>query len=233
MSGGKRCKAYAAPKGVWKNNGGYNATIYVHKRRIYGPIRRDLSDAIEDRKEMEDALRELTSIHSSPEDAGILEVEMREVVAGLRNRATPNRDGLGPAVTPTSVPVSSSARLLNPVVPEAPARKRLRLVGGIQTSPEPMESNMTGSPDVLGPFASPLQVKPELDDDLNISGAGMLYDHSDDDVPSAFHMRGFTPSAGPVFGSPGPMFGSVPGGSYLGDDGVDMLPDSGLKSLWG
>jgi len=231
VSGGKRCKAYAAPKGVWKNNGGYNATIYVHKRRIYGPIRRDLSDAIEDRKEMEDSLRELTSIHSSPEDAGILEVEMREVVAGLRNRATPNRDGL-PSIVPSSLPTPSSSRLMNPVTPsmEAPTRKRLRLVG-VQSASEPMESNLTDSPDVLGPFASPLQVKPELDDELNMSGAGMLYDHSDDDVPSAFHMRGFTPSVGPVYGSPGPMFGSA--GAYLADDGVDMLPDSGLKSLWG
>ncbi len=58
----------------------------------------------------------------------------------------------------------------------------------------------------------------------------MMYDHEE---PS-FHMRGFTPAAGPVYGSPGPMFGSssVPG--LLGDDPVDMLPESsGLNSIWG
>jgi hypothetical protein len=163
LSGGKRCKAYAAPKGVWKNNGGYNATIYVHKRRIYGPIRRDLSDAIEDRKEMEDALRELTSIHSSPEDAAILEIEMREVVAGLRNRATPNRlpELGGSSVSQAPLPIASSRQLTSESGNSSSAgRKRLRLVG---VGSEPLTG---GSPDVLGPFASPLQVKPEADDSL-------------------------------------------------------------------
>jgi hypothetical protein len=226
LSGGKRCKAYAAPKGVWKNNGGYNATIYVHKRRIYGPIRRDLSDAIEDRKEMEDALRELTSIHSTPEDAAILEIEMREVVAGLRNRATPNRlpELGGTAVSQTSLPVPSSRALITDSVNSSSSsgRKRLRLVG----TSEPL-----GSPDVLGPFASPLQVKPDVDD-LDVSPRGIVADMMFEE-PS-FHMRGFTPGAGPVYGSPGPMFGSssVPG--LLGDDPVDMLPESsGLNSIWG
>jgi hypothetical protein len=237
MSGGKRCKAYAAPKGVWKNNGGYNATIYVHKRRIYGPIRRDLSDAIEDRKEMEDALRELTQIHNTPEDAGILEVEMREVVAGLRNRATPNRDILGSTVSASAVPSSNSVRLLNASASsnlEGSTRKRLRLVGTGQTGVnEGLESSsLIASPDALGPFASPLQVKPDADDDI-VLPSGLMYDHSDDDVPPAFHMRGFTPSVGPMYGSPAPMFGAAPSHSYLGDDGVDMLPDSGLNSLWG
>lgn len=232
LSGGKRCKAYAAPKGVWKNNGGYNATIYVHKRRIYGPIRRDLSDAIEDRKEMEDALRELTAIHNSPEDAAILEVEMREVVAGLRNRATPGRfSDLGPVV-PSSVsaaPASVTAsRLLNPVQSsnDVPSRKRLRLVGN---SPQDQDQNGMASPDVLGPFASPLQVKHEHDDGLDCSNGVAFYEHSDDG-DTGFHMPGFTPSAGPVYGSPTPMFGS---GGLLGDDQVDMLPDSGLNSIWG
>ena len=234
MSGGKRCKAYAAPKGVWKNNGGYNATIYVHKRRIYGPIRRDLSDAIEDRKEMEDALRELTSIHSTPEDAAILEIEMREVVAGLRNRITPNRlpdlggvasGSVDPASAPISSSMNASSRLnLSESVNSSNGRKRLRLVGSDQLG--------SGSPDVLGPFASPLQVKPEAADDSLHDVVDMMYDH--DDEHHHFHMRGFTPSAGPVYGSPGPIFGSssVPG--LLGDEPVDMLPDSGgLNSIWG
>ena len=230
MSGGKRCKAYAAPKGVWKNNGGYNATIYVHKRRIYGPIRRDLSDAIEDRKEMEEALRELTSIHNSPEDAAILEVEMREVVAGLRNRATPGRySDLASSPNPSSVvPSVTASRLLSSSQPvsDAPSRKRLRLVGA--SSHEHDQAGL-GSPDVMGPFASPLQVKPEPDDHLDpMSGGGVLYEHSDDG-DQGFHMPGFTPSAGPVYGSPAPMFAS---GGLLGDDGVDMLPESGLSSYW-
>jgi len=91
--GGKRCKAYAAPKGVWKNNGGYNATIYVHKRRIYGPIRRDLQDAIDDRKEMEDALKDLLNGQAADVPAA-LEAEMRDVVSKLRNKIRSRPEGV-------------------------------------------------------------------------------------------------------------------------------------------
>ncbi|EER01680.1 conserved hypothetical protein [Perkinsus marinus ATCC 50983] len=52
----RRKKPYAAPKGVWRNNGGYNATIYVNKKRIYGPVRRNLADAVSDRRIMEDSV---------------------------------------------------------------------------------------------------------------------------------------------------------------------------------
>ena len=92
MAGGKRCKAYAAPKGVWKNNGGFNATIYVHKRRIYGPIRRDLQDAIDDRREMEEALKDLMN-GAIAENPQALEYEMREVVGKLRNKVRVKVEG--------------------------------------------------------------------------------------------------------------------------------------------
>ena len=90
--GGKRCKAYPAPKGVWKNNGGFNATIYVHKRRIYGPIRRELSDAIEDRREMEEALKDLMN-GAIADNPAALEYEMREVVGRLRNKVRVKSEG--------------------------------------------------------------------------------------------------------------------------------------------
>ena len=200
VSGGKRCKAYAAPKGVWKNNGGYNATIYVHKRRIYGPIRRDLSDAIEDRKEMEEALRELTGIHNSPEDAAILEVEMREVVAGLRNRSTPNR----PEGAAASAPVPMLPSRLLPSQPEG-TRKRLRLVGNTQAADE--EGMTAQSPDVLGPFAAPMQLKEEHGLDAHVFMHGEP-DDDDDDLSLQFTRGavGYTPSTGPirdVYGSAG------------------------------
>lgn len=248
LSGGKRCKAYAAPKGVWKNNGGYNATIYVHKRRIYGPIRRDLSDAIEDRKEMEDALRELTSIHNSPDDAAILEVEMREVVAGLRNRSTPNRpEGVAPL---SSSGLITPSRLLSPtgngtLISEAP-RKRLRLIGSSGGSTHADQhlddetNSFANSPDVMGPFAAPLQIKHE--DDHILSNVGM-YDnnlHSEseegDHALSMMHLPrgvGYTPSSGPmrdVYGSPG-IFGAS--GLIDDDSHLDMLPDGLGGSLWG
>jgi hypothetical protein len=91
-NGGKRLKSYSAPKGVWKNNGGYNATIYVHKRRIYGPIRKELGDAIEDRKEMESELRHLLQKYSNTNTPGnssgqsVIELEMRDMVGKLRTK---------------------------------------------------------------------------------------------------------------------------------------------------
>ena len=265
MSGGKRCKAYAAPKGVWKNNGGYNATIYVHKRRIYGPIRRDLSDAIEDRKEMEEALRELTAIHNSPEDAAILEVEMREVVAGLRNRSTPNRAGEpnSSGSTISTPPQSGSglvtpSRLMNPNLPmggqstEGP-RKRLRLVassaGGPQGAHQDAQALILGemggdhapvqsSPDVLGPFAAPMQIKPE-DEHLDMYDNGGFFTEEHDDMIHLPRGVGYTPNAGPirdVYGSPGALMGFAGG---MMDDAaahLDMLPDpmgGGGMGLWG
>ena len=232
LSGGKRCKAYAAPKGVWKNNGGYNATIYVHKRRIYGPIRRDLSDAIEDRKEMEDALRELTAIHNSPEDAAILEVEMREVVAGLRNRSTPNRIETPSSLAPTS-------RILSAPIPpaETPGRKRLRLVGTTNVDEQVLiEQSVPHSPDVMGPFAAPVKTD---DVDNNILLLENHHYHSfnpliDDmgSVESFSAARGYTPNTGPIrdlYASPAMGYGLM----EHHDPHDIMLPDSMDGGLWG
>lgn len=264
MSGGKRCKAYAAPKGVWKNNGGYNATIYVHKRRIYGPIRRDLSDAIEDRKEMEEALRELTAIHNSPEDAAILEVEMREVVAGLRNRSTPNRlDGAPGSSTPLSsgiVSATSNRLVSQPMLGSDGPRKRLRLVvnsgshqgGDMIHNPLnelPVESVVhpeQASPDVLGPFAAPMQIKTSDEHHMMLNGDNH-FDHDESgffsDHTTSHHLPrgvGYTPNAGPirdVYGSPVPLLGLGSGAGLLEESGqgLDMLPDSlgGGMGLWG
>lgn len=254
ISGGKRCKAYAAPKGVWKNNGGYNATIYVHKRRIYGPIRRDLSDAIEDRKEMEEALRELTAIHNSPDDAAVLEVEMREVVAGLRNRSTPTRPDSGPSGQVSLTGSLPSSRLLsqssgNVLTPSEGPRKRLRLVGSssvgistpeVQNSLGDMVEVGQGSPDVLGPFSAPMQIKPEDDHLLNgdhhpfNTPGGFFDDNHREDM--MHHARGYTPNTGPirdVYGSPAALLGL--GSGLLDDSTLDMLPDplSGGMGLWG
>ena len=249
--GGKRCKAYAAPKGVWKNNGGYNATIYVHKRRIYGPIRRDLSDAIEDRKEMEEALRELTAIHSSPEDAAILEVEMREVVAGLRNRSTPASSRLDGAGLPTSrvldmtTPPAMGNLLSDPLAPGS--RKKLRIIGN-GTNGGLVVSNTSSTGNVTSD-----ELVDDLVDDGNIfgglmsshQGQVMKSDHSggmsngfnplvdmmatkeEYDGPSVG--SGFTPQTGPLLFSSGASPMMLPGGHHnmmLNDDGMDsMLPD--------
>ena len=252
VAGGKRCKAYAAPKGVWKNNGGYNATIYVHKRRIYGPIRRDLSDAIEDRKEMEEALRELTAIHSSPEDAAILEVEMREVVAGLRNRSTPASSRLDGGLTSSRVlDITTPAGLLADPLGGSVAggsRKKLRIVGTTNSGSvvsqhqqhvdDMMDDVDDGS--IFGGLMSAHQsqvIKSCGDHQSNNGGFNPLVDmmakEEYDNVPS-----GFTPQTGPLLFPSGASPMMLPGhhNMMLHDDGMDMLPDplgSGSSGLWG
>jgi hypothetical protein len=251
VAGGKRCKAYAAPKGVWKNNGGYNATIYVHKRRIYGPIRRDLSDAIEDRKEMEEALRELTAIHSSPEDAAILEVEMREVVAGLRNRSTPASSRLDGGLPSSRGVLDMSTPpmgiLSDPLM--SGSRKKLRIVGNSNPG---ISANSSAIDDML---ESDVHV-----DDGSIFGSLMAGGHQGqvikaEPVSSGHHGfmdmmakeeydgsvvgSGFTPQTGPLLFSSGASPMMLPGHHGMGmlnDDGMDMLPDplgSSGAGLWG
>ncbi|KAF4681891.1 Intraflagellar transport protein 56 [Perkinsus olseni] len=46
----KRQKSYGAPTGVWKNPYGFVSTIYVNKRRVYGPLRKSVEAATRDRE---------------------------------------------------------------------------------------------------------------------------------------------------------------------------------------
>ncbi|EER12808.1 hypothetical protein Pmar_PMAR018063 [Perkinsus marinus ATCC 50983] len=73
MLNSMRKKEYAAPPGVWKNSGGYISTVYVNKRRVYGPLRKTLAESVRDREEMLIAKEN----HASEE-------EIRELVAALK-----------------------------------------------------------------------------------------------------------------------------------------------------
>ncbi|EER09938.1 hypothetical protein Pmar_PMAR018583 [Perkinsus marinus ATCC 50983] len=122
----RRKKPYAAPKGVWRNNGGYNATIYVNKKRIYGPVRRNLADAVSDRRVMEDSvdsartkvermIEEQHKVFESDQarESFIAEEShtmIREVVAKLRaERGTHNSSNSGPSDPRPSVQSSLAA----------------------------------------------------------------------------------------------------------------------------
>ncbi|KAF4701988.1 hypothetical protein FOZ63_019827 [Perkinsus olseni] len=74
-----RKKDYSAPPGVWKNSGGYISTVYINKRRVYGPLRQTLEESVRDREQMllakergasEDEIRDLVitmkRLHPSP-----------------------------------------------------------------------------------------------------------------------------------------------------------------------
>ncbi|KAF4668287.1 Serine/threonine-protein kinase Nek6 [Perkinsus olseni] len=123
----RRKKPYAAPKGVWRNNGGYNATIYVNKKRIYGPVRRNLADAVSDRRVMEDSvdsarakvermIEEQHKVFESDQarESFIAEEShtmIREVVAKLRaERGTHNSANSGPSDPRPSVQSSLASQ---------------------------------------------------------------------------------------------------------------------------
>ena len=75
-----RKKKYDAPPGVWRNSGGFISTVYINKKRVYGPLRRDVNDAVRDREEM---LLAKSVIQS--------EEGMRAFVQGMKERFGPNR----------------------------------------------------------------------------------------------------------------------------------------------
>ena len=70
-----RKKKYDAPPGVWRNSGGFISTVYINKKRVYGPLRREVADAVRDREEM---LEAKLVIHT--------EEGMRVFVQGMKER---------------------------------------------------------------------------------------------------------------------------------------------------
>jgi hypothetical protein len=87
-----RKKKYDAPPGVWRNSGGFISTVYINKKRVYGPLRRDVNDAVRDREEMLEAKN-----HIHTEDG------MRSFVQGMKERcgkASLPMGGGSPASTP-------------------------------------------------------------------------------------------------------------------------------------
>ncbi|KAF4680735.1 hypothetical protein FOZ63_010670, partial [Perkinsus olseni] len=73
-----RRKDYAAPPGVWKNSGGYVSTVYVNKRRLYGPLRRTVAEATEDRRRL-----------LSAKESHATENEVRDLIASMRQATKP------------------------------------------------------------------------------------------------------------------------------------------------
>lgn len=102
-----RKKKYDAPPGVWRNSGGFISTVYINKKRVYGPLRRDVNDAVRDREEM---LLAKSVIHT--------EEGMRAFVQGMKERFGVDRQSITMSeIEPYSymssvsvVPTSQSAR---------------------------------------------------------------------------------------------------------------------------
>ncbi len=76
-----RKKKYDAPPGVWRNSGGFISTVYINKKRVYGPLRRDVNDAVRDREEMSIAKTYIRS-----------EEGMRAFVSEMKTRSGPSRE---------------------------------------------------------------------------------------------------------------------------------------------
>ncbi|EER03077.1 hypothetical protein Pmar_PMAR001821 [Perkinsus marinus ATCC 50983] len=61
-SRGARRKDYDAPTGVWRNPYGFVSTIYVEKRRVYGPLRKTVEAASRDREALLNVKYSITSV---------------------------------------------------------------------------------------------------------------------------------------------------------------------------
>ncbi|EER07961.1 short-chain dehydrogenase, putative [Perkinsus marinus ATCC 50983] len=94
-----RKKEYLAPPGVWKNSGGYISTVYINKRRIYGPLRQTLTESVRDREQMLLA-----------KERGASEDEIRELVVNIKR--------LYPSPAPVRRPSSKRPRSAS-TIPES------------------------------------------------------------------------------------------------------------------
>ncbi len=95
-----RKKKYDAPPGVWRNSGGFISTVYINKKRVYGPLRRDVNDAVRDREEMLLAKSVI-----------LTEEGMRAFVQGMKERYGPERQ----AVSLSDITATNSPDLLAPL----------------------------------------------------------------------------------------------------------------------
>ena len=92
-----RKKKYDAPPGVWRNSGGFISTVYINKKRVYGPLRRDVADAVKDREEMLLAKEVIKT-----------EEGMRSFVQGMKERCGSTRQSITSVDIPLAAAASSS-----------------------------------------------------------------------------------------------------------------------------
>lgn len=93
-----RKKKYDAPPGVWRNSGGFISTVYINKKRVYGPLRRDVQDAVKDREEMLMAKQVINT-----------EEGMRAFVQGMKERSGSNRQLLTSAELPSALATAAQS----------------------------------------------------------------------------------------------------------------------------
>lgn len=106
-----RKKKYDAPPGVWRNSGGFISTVYINKKRVYGPLRREVADAVRDREEM---LMAKSVINN--------EEAMRAFVQGMKERCGANRQPITSVEIPETVSVASSERQVSTASVRASSR---------------------------------------------------------------------------------------------------------------
>jgi len=112
-----RKKKYDAPPGVWRNSGGFISTVYINKKRVYGPLRREVGDAVRDREEM---LMAKTVINN--------EEGMRAFVQGMKERCGANRQ----PITSVEIPDAFCS-------PTAPYERQVS-TGSVRASSRPIRA---------------------------------------------------------------------------------------------
>ncbi|KAF4696916.1 Gen1p, variant 2 [Perkinsus olseni] len=138
-----RRKDYAAPPGVWKNSGGYVSTVYVNKRRLYGPLRRTVTEATEDRRRL-----------LSAKESHATESEVRDLIASMRQGANAHSPGQArDPIFPRDIAGNPLTDLRG--LPPGPPPSRATIYGGSL-------STFQGRPGSL-PLPSHLSLTPPLD----------------------------------------------------------------------
>ncbi|KAF4702072.1 hypothetical protein FOZ63_019215, partial [Perkinsus olseni] len=161
-SAGRR-KDYAAPPGVWKNSGGYVSTVYVNKRRLYGPLRRTVTEATEDRRRL-----------LSAKESHATESEVRDLIASMRQVTKPKIASFSSSGklydSFEGATAHSPGQARDPIFPRDIAGNPLTDLRGLPPGPPPSRatiyggslSTFQGRPGSL-PLPSHLSLTPPLD----------------------------------------------------------------------
>lgn len=109
-----RKKKYDAPPGVWRNSGGFISTVYINKKRVYGPLRRDVADAVRDREEMLEAKVVINTeegmrafVHGMKERCANLSASQRQALVARSERSAAEAVRRTETTIPTTVRVSN------------------------------------------------------------------------------------------------------------------------------
>ncbi|KAF4699713.1 Intraflagellar transport protein 56 [Perkinsus olseni] len=151
----KRQKSYGAPTGVWKNPYGFVSTIYVNKRRVYGPLRKSVEAATRDREALVGVKDIITTVEDmrafvrdmlKPNGHGGVSLSRHATTTDVCMNSMPN---MGAAAT------STTPRSSGPLPTYPPGRRRRSRSNKKQQVATLFPSSSSSSQSYLNPSSDP------------------------------------------------------------------------------